>query len=103
MNDRITIRETFERPTPEYPEGSYLFRFGSRFIKSTGRFEGLADYFAPEDRAWMRLAILHRSCFIRPSACADMTRRWSAVQPCTALVKEGPKAMVVYGGGHVFE
>lgn len=100
MSDTITIRETWERPTVEYPMGSYLFRVGSRFIKTTGRFEGLADCFAPEDVAWMRMATLHRSIFTMAAqpqiGFILSTIPWD-VDPCTALVKEGPKAMVAYG------
>jgi hypothetical protein len=101
VSDTITVRETYERPTVEYPMGSYLFRVGSRFIKSTGRFEGLADCFPPEDVAWMRMATLYRSMFMMDTQpqigfILSTILPWD-VDPCVALVKEGPKAMVMHG------
>lgn len=92
-SDVVAIFETFERASLDYPEGSYLFRVGNRFIKATGRFEGLATELDPEGVAWLRLASLHRLVFINWNMPVD--GRWGVKKQSTALVKEGPKAMVV--------
>lgn len=43
MSEMITIREHWERPTPEHPNGSHFLRIGERFAEATGRFVELLD------------------------------------------------------------
>lgn len=95
MADTITIREHFEAPSAEYPEGSYFFRVGSKFIKATGRFaEILCE---PDEYNWLRLATMHRCVFFPVSAQPPLGIFLGLPCSCLALVKEGPKAMVLYG------
>ena len=98
MSDTLTVRETFERPSAEYPQGSYLFRVGGRFIQATGRFSELAAQLDPEGWRFAQFASLHRCLFVNLETPKNMTLPWWMPNPCKALVKEGPKAMVAYGG-----
>jgi hypothetical protein len=91
----VTIRETFERPSSEYPQGSYLFRVGSRFVLATGRFEGLAEELDPEGFWMLRLATIHRTKFISFGNPTAFDFPWAVGISCKALVKEGLKALMV--------
>lgn len=39
--EMVTVREYLERPTAEFPQGSYLETIGDRVTMATGRFSGL--------------------------------------------------------------
>jgi hypothetical protein len=60
---------------------------------ATGRFAGLAEELDPEGFASLRLATAHRSLFLHLGNPTDLA--WVVKGYCSALVKEGPKAMVL--------
>jgi hypothetical protein len=90
--DLVQIDEQFQAPSPLYPHGSYRIKVGEAVLFGTGRWRTPSSDYDGE-YSW-RAHILFQ---------IDQINRMNFENPpwlrlCKALVKEGPKAMVVYGG-----
>lgn len=97
-DDKIFIRETWERPTAEHPNGSHLQQIGDQFLTATGRFEILRL----KARSLMHhgdLRFLHRGLFGYPpvvlyNSFGSLPWWIKPLSPCTTLVKQGCVALV---------
>ena len=91
----VEVREYFQAPTPLYRYGSYRLEVGGKIKFGTGRWR-TPNYDWDREYSW-RATILWQLDQINRMTI-EHPLPWMRFKPCTALVKEGPKAMVVYGG-----
>ena len=86
----VEVREYFQAPTALYPHGSYRIEVGGQVQFGTGRWKTPN---ASEEYSW-RAHVLWQ---MHEMTKFTLKHPLPWMRPCTALVKEGPKAMVVYG------
>lgn len=87
----VEVREYFQAPSLAYPQGSYKLEVGGKIQFGTGRW---LTPNADENYSW-RAHILWQ---IHEMTKFTIEHPLLWMRACKALVKEGPKAMVLYGG-----
>lgn len=84
----VEVTEQFMAPSLMYPHGSYRIKVGNDVIFGTGLWRTPN---ATEDYSW-RATIMWQ---IHEMSRFTIEHPWPWMRPCRALVKEGPKAMVL--------
>jgi hypothetical protein len=85
----VEVREYFQSPTLAFPHGSYRLEVGGQVQFGTGRWKTSN---ADDKYSW-RAHILWQ---IHEMNCLTIEHPLPWMRPCKAIVKEGPKAIVIY-------
>ena len=85
----VEVREYFQAPTNLYPHGSYRVEVGGKVQFGTGRWKTSN---ADENYSWRAHILWQIDRMNRLTI--EHPLPW--MRPCKVLMKEGPKAMVLY-------